>query len=158
MIDDFPFFDEEAEEPTDPISFFSEDVDFSLSRPDVVRLWIHENLEKQSCSLGFLNVVFCSDAYLHQMNVEYLQHDELTDILTFPYQDPPLIEGDLFISVDRVRENAQQFAASFEEELHRVIIHGVFHLCGFGDKSPEEASRMRVMEDQALKGFPKNGV
>ncbi|MBK6947265.1 MAG: rRNA maturation RNase YbeY [Haliscomenobacter sp.] len=156
MSEDFPFFEEEADEQADPIAFFSEDVDFSLSHPDVIRLWIQKNLENQSCSLGFLNVVFCSDAYIHQMNVEYLKHDELTDIITFPYQDPPLIEGDLFISIDRVRENAQNYAASFEEELHRVIIHGVFHLCGFGDKSPEEAALMRAMEDRALKVFPQS--
>ncbi len=156
MSEDFPFFKEEADEPTDPISFFSEDVDFTISRPDIIRLWVRKNIEKQSCSLGFLNVVFCSDFYLHEMNVEYLQHDELTDIITFPYQDPPLVEGDLFISIDRVRENAHHFSVPFEEELHRVIIHGVLHLCGFGDKTPEEAARMRAMENQALMEFPQS--
>jgi len=94
---------------------------------------------------------FCSDKYLHQLNVEYLQHDTLTDIITFPYNDPPIVHSDIFISIDRVRENAKELHVSFEQELHRVIIHGILHLCGYKDKTKEEAKLMRQKEEAMLK-------
>lgn len=85
--------------------------------------------------LHLLNFIFCSDDYLLRLNVEYLDHDTLTDIITFPYADPPSIHGDIFISIDRVRDNAADFKVTFEQELNRVMAHGVLHLCGYGNET-----------------------
>lgn len=112
--------------------------------------WIGAVLQKHNGTLLNLQIVFCSDVYLHKMNVEYLDHDTYTDIITFPYDDPPIVHGDLFISVHRVAENATTFEVTFEEELHRVIIHGVLHLLGYGDKTEAEAAEMRTLEREAL--------
>lgn len=138
------------EEQEDVISFHSEEIDFELPRSPRIEDWIRAVIHNQNCRLVFLNIVFCSDEYLHQINFEYLDHDTFTDIITFPYADPPRIEGDVFISIDRVRENAVSFHVPLEQELHRVIIHGVLHLCGQGDKTPEEKVAMRDKEDEAL--------
>jgi probable rRNA maturation factor len=135
------------------ISFFSEDLEYSPPEPQKLRDWISRVLHNQNCRLENLSFIFCSDNYLHQLNVDYLKHDDLTDVITFPYQAPPKVEGDIFISVERVRENAGIFGVAFEEELHRVMIHGVLHLCGFGDKTPEEINEMRLKEDEALTIF-----
>lgn len=132
------------------IDFHAEDVDFILPGQDDVVAWIKSIIAEQGCTLGFLNVIFCSDEHLYGMNVTYLDHDTLTDIITFPYAPPPKIEGDIFISIDRVQENAQAFNVSFLHELHRVIIHGVLHLCGQDDKTAEEKGHMRAKEDEAL--------
>lgn len=133
------------------VEFHVEDVEFTLPAQDAIVGWIEHVIDSQDCALGFLNVIFCSDEHLHGMNMAYLDHDTLTDIITFPYAPPPKIEGDIFISIDRVQENAQVFDVSFLHELHRVIIHGVLHLCGQGDKTPEEKGQMRAKEDEALK-------
>ena len=132
------------------IVFHSESIEFSLDNEDRIRQWINQVIQNANCTLIQLSYIFCSDEYLHQINVEYLQHDTYTDIITFPYQEAPQIEGDLFISIDRVRENAQTFKASFLEELQRVMIHGVLHLCGQGDKTDEEQKVMRQKEAWAL--------
>lgn len=148
---DFPFEDvDDFGDSSDPISFFSEDIDFTLYGEEKFQTWIKEVVQWHAGQLGFLNVVFCSDTYLLKLNQEYLQHDTLTDIITFPYQDPPRVEGDIFISIDRVRENAQSYGVAFAHELSRVIIHGVLHLCGFGDKTAEEQAVMRVKEEEAI--------
>ena len=94
----------------------------------LVKQWIKSVIENESCSLVSLHYIFCSDQYLHKVNVEHLNHDYLTDIITFPFQEPPNVEADIYISIDRVKENAQNFDQEFERELHRVIIHGVLHL------------------------------
>jgi probable rRNA maturation factor len=107
-------------------------------------------IQEEGQRLVALTFIFCSDEYLHKINVEYLDHDTLTDIITFPYRQLPEVEGDIFISLDRIKENARQFDTSFENELLRVIIHGVYHLCGYGDKSEEEAVTMRSKENHAL--------
>ena len=107
-------------------------------------------IEREGCNLTQVCYIFCSDEYLYNLNQEYLNHDTYTDIITFPYSEPPLVEGDIFISIDRVKENASQFGAPFEQELHRVMIHGVLHLCGYSDKSPDEEALMRKKEDEAL--------
>lgn len=149
--DDEPLWpDQESFESTDPISFNSEDIDFELANTPLVRRWIEKVIQQEGGRLTYLNIIFCSDPYLHQMNVEYLQHDTYTDIITFPYQEPPRVEVDIFISIDRVRDNAHIYEATFEDELHRVIIHGVLHLCGYGDKVPAEQARMREKENEAL--------
>lgn len=132
------------------IRFFTEEVDFELEKEEAIRQWIANTIAREQKQLQLVNYIFCSDAYLHELNVEYLQHDTLTDIITFQYSQLPLIEGDIFISIERVRENAQAYAPSFEHELRRVIIHGALHLCGYGDKTPEEKEQMREKENEAL--------
>jgi len=134
-----------------PIEFFSEDIEFELDNPDQVSEWIATVIEQHGQELSNLTYVFCSDDYLHQINVEYLDHDTLTDIITFNNADEDgTVEGDIFISVDRVRDNSTELGTSFEDELHRVIIHGVLHLLGFSDKSEEEEALMRKQEDSSL--------
>ena len=139
----------EDEEPS--VSFQNEDVEFELAQPDVLAEWIKSIIEREGHTLHQACYIFCSDEYLFHLNQEYLNHDTYTDIITFPYTEPPLIEGDVFISVDRVRDNALQFGVPFEQELHRVMIHGILHLCGYPDKSPEEKAHMREKEEEALK-------
>jgi rRNA maturation RNase YbeY len=136
------------------ISFHSEDTDFQLESPEKLVQWIKEVIAWRAAELHQLTYVFCSDDYLYKMNVEYLAHDTLTDIITFPYQEPPQIEGDIFISVDRVRDNARVFKVPFEQELRRVIIHGVLHLSGQGDKTEAEAAEMRRLEEEAIALYP----
>ncbi len=132
------------------IAYFSEDIDFDIENPDTISGWIESVIQAEQKKLIQLNFIFCSDTYLHQINLEYLDHDTFTDIITFPYSDPPKIHGDIFISIDRITENADQFKTSFSDELHRVIIHGVLHLCGYGDKLPEEKTLMTQKENEAL--------
>jgi len=134
------------------IQFFSEDIDFELSESDPIIKWISQIVDLEEKSIEGLTYVFCSDSYLHDLNVTYLAHDTLTDIITFPYHETgsSTIEGDIFISIDRVKENAKGFETSFENELHRVIIHGALHLCGYKDKTEEEEKEMRRKENEAL--------
>ncbi len=132
------------------ILFFSEDTEFILEDQTAVRHWIEQVVQKEGQKLQLINYVFCSDDYLHELNVEYLDHDTLTDVITFQYSPLPIIEGDVFISIDRVKENAKLYSTSFKQELHRVMIHGALHLCGYGDKSPEEKKRMTEKENDAL--------
>ncbi len=132
------------------IEFSSEEAEFELQDEQGVTVWLKKTIERTGCVLRSLNFIFCSDDYLHRLNVEYLDHDTLTDIITFPYAEPPTIEGDIFISIDRVRENAGEFEVSFEQELHRVMAHGVLHLCGYSDKTLEAQKIMRQKEDEAL--------
>lgn len=139
---------QEPEEPS--ISYHYEEVDFTLSDENAESAWLANLIEKEACRLKMLNYIFCSDEYLHRINLEYLNHDTLTDIITFPYADPPVIEGDIFISVERVDENADSFGVPFEQELARVMAHGVLHLCGYKDKSPEEQTQMRHKEEESL--------
>ena len=134
----------------DVILYFKEDIEFDLPPEAQLATWITATIEREQAELEQLNYIFCSDSYLHQLNMDYLQHDTLTDIITFPYSAPPLVQGDIFISIDRVRENAATFGVPFQQELLRVMIHGVLHLCGNGDKTDEEAKLMRVKENEAL--------
>ena len=129
------------------ITFFSEDIDFELSEQEKAIDWISEAIESHEKELVEINYIFCSDEYLHQVNVEYLDHDTYTDIITFDYCELDIISGDIFVSVERVTENANAFGVDFEDELDRVLIHGVLHLAGYQDKSKEEANTMREKED-----------
>ncbi len=149
--DFFPEFVDIYEGDEAPVQFFYEATNFILLNQPGITDWIKTVLLKEKKSLHQLNFIFCNDAFLHQINVEYLNHDTLTDIITFPYADPPIIHSDIFISVERVEENAKTFNTSFNNELNRVIIHGVLHLCGYGDKTEEEKLVMRGKEDEALK-------
>ncbi len=126
-----------------------EDIDFQLADEEPLSIWIEKAIESEGYELGTISYIFCSDDYLHQMNVEYLEHDTLTDVITFPYNDDP-IEGDIFISIDRVKDNAEDLGVSFQAELHRVMIHGVLHLCGYSDETDEEETEMREKEDGYL--------
>jgi rRNA maturation RNase YbeY len=108
-------------------------------------------LEQESKVLGDISIIFVSDSYLLEMNQKYLNHDYYTDIITFDYCEMNIVSGDLFISVDRVQENADTFNVDFLTELHRVMIHGVLHLCGYKDKSDDEERLMRELENKYLK-------
>ena len=133
----------------DKIIFNTEDIDFQLVNEEKVSNWIESMVEKEGKKLGGLSYIFCSDDYLHKLNVEYLNHDTLTDVITFPYKKNP-VEGDIFISIDRVKDNAQDLNIPFETELHRVMIHGVLHLCGYMDETDEEEAIIRQKEDKCL--------
>lgn len=149
---DFPLWpsSDDAQEDDSPIQFFCEDIEFELAFPDKITTWLQEVVTKEGKQLAGVSYVFCSDEYLYQMNVDYLQHDTYTDVITFPYSDPPLVDGDIFISIDRVRENAGAFQSDFDRELRRVMVHGVLHLCGYKDKTEEEAEKMREKENEYL--------
>jgi len=143
------------EEVDHPVNFFSEDIDFEFSDESRTRIWIIQMLALESKSPAAINYIFTSDAYLHRMNVEYLDHDTLTDVITFPYSETDEIEGDIFISIDRIRENAGQFGVAFDVELRRVMAHGALHLCGYADKTPDEKKRMSAKEDEAIRLWPE---
>lgn len=136
------------------ILFFSEDTDFRLDKIEETKDWLTQVAHLHCLVYSEeqdLNYIFCSDDYLHQINVEYLQHDTLTDVITFDHAEKAHeLAGDIYISIDRVRENANEFACSFQDELHRVLAHGLLHLIGFGDKTKEESLQMRTKEDEAL--------
>ncbi|QHL88152.1 rRNA maturation RNase YbeY [Nibribacter ruber] len=140
--------------PESPIEFFTEDVEFEIKNEQKVKEWLEEVISNYSFELESLNYILCSDEYLHQMNVEYLDHDTLTDVITFDNSDVEgVIEGDVFISIDRVVDNAQSFNITVENELHRVMAHGLLHLLGFDDKTPELKDLMRSKENAALEAL-----
>lgn len=134
------------------ISFFTEDIEFTLKDKAKVRAWIGDTIKSEGFKrIGELSFVFCSDSYLLEINKEYLNHDTYTDIVTFDSsEEEDLISGDIFISVDRTRENAEKFGVTERDELHRVIIHGVLHLCGFLDKKKEDKELMTSKENEYL--------
>jgi rRNA maturation RNase YbeY len=133
------------------IHFFYEDVKFRLKAVRNTKIWINEVTQAESKRVGELNYIFCSDAFLSDINLQYLQHDTLTDIITFNTSEvAELIGGDIYISIDRVTENATKFKVEFDYELHRVIIHGVLHLLGYLDKTPQQKRIMRGKEDAYL--------
>lgn len=146
--------DKTTEGILDKISFHVEEIDFELANADSIANWLEQVLEMEDKELNSLSIILCSDSYLHNLNVEYLQHDTLTDVITFPYtRAGKPIEGDIFISIDRIKENASQFNSTFQHELHRVMVHGVLHLAGYLDKTPEEATIIRAKEDFYLEQF-----
>ena len=124
--------------------------------PSVISSWIESVIVDEGFELSSGSVIFCSDEELLEMNKKHLNHDYFTDIITFDYTEEKAVSGDLFISVDRVKENANNEGVDFSSELNRVIVHGFLHLCGYGDKSEQEANVMREKEDfylNMLKGF-----
>ncbi len=136
------------------INFHVEDIDFSLQQKLKIKNWLKRIIETEGFKTGDINYIFCSDDYLLKINIEYLDHDFLTDIITFDNsEEEERIEGDIFISIDRVKDNATAFQASFEHELKRVLAHGVLHLCGYMDKTDEEEKLMRTKENQYLQLF-----
>ena len=134
---------------------FSYQTKFRLEKSKEVATWISEIIISEGCSEGEINYVFCDDDYLFKLNKEFLNHDTLTDIISFDYSLEKELHGEIYISIDRVRENAIKFEVDFGNELHRVIVHGILHYCGYRDKSEIDASTMRKKEDDALtaRGF-----
>lgn len=129
---------------------FNYETEFALNNEDQIARWVEQVIEKENCETGEINYIFCSDEYLHKINVEFLQHDTFTDIISFDYTLGKLINGDIYISVDRVKENAVKYNTTFAEELQRVMIHGVLHYLGFKDKTEEQKKEMRTKEYDAL--------
>jgi probable rRNA maturation factor len=115
--------------------------------------WLATVAASEETNISGLNYIFCSDEYLLDINIRYLGHDDYTDIITFPYHETDNLEGDLFISLDRVRENAMEYECSFEEELRRVMAHGLLHLRGYKDKNQEDSLKMRNAENRAIASF-----
>ncbi|MBI9033472.1 MAG: rRNA maturation RNase YbeY [Bacteroidales bacterium] len=110
-------------------------------------LWISQVAASYDCKIGQLTYVFCDDEYLHKINVDHLEHDTYTDIITFDYSTPDVINGEIYVSVDRIKENASKMGLDYESEFLRVVIHGVLHLCGYKDKSDEQKLVMREQEE-----------
>ena len=133
------------------IIYQAEDITFpNIKRRDVTT-WIKKVAGLHGKKVGDIAYVFCSDEKILEVNRQYLEHDYYTDIITFDYSEDDVISGDIFLSLDTVKSNSDQFETDFPEELHRVIIHGVLHLCGFKDKTSEEELLMRAREEEALK-------
>ena len=133
------------------ISFFEEDIHYNLKDKIKVKQWIKDTIAAEGYKLDELTYIFCSDAYLLQINQQYLNHDTYTDIITFDNSsEDKVITGDIFISIERIRENAAKFNQSVTDELHRVIIHGALHLLGYKDKTAIDSKNMTQMEDKYL--------
>ena len=135
------------------ISYFFEDTDFQFKNRTINNRWLRLVAESEIRRIGQISIIFCSDNYLLKINQDYLNHDYFTDIITFDYCEGNSVSGDLFISIDMIRANAEKFGVEFIDELHRVIIHGVMHLVGFKDKTDEEAQMMRAQENYWLERF-----
>jgi len=132
---------------------FNYETNFELEQTDQISQWISNTIVEENCKEGDINYIFCSDEYLHKINVQFLNHDTLTDIISFDYSVGKELHGDIYISVDRVKENASDFNVEFKHELARVLIHGVLHYCGYKDKSENDAELMRSKEDYYLNKF-----
>ena len=121
--------------------------EFELPNEVEFNAWLSSVVEAENKIVGEINYIFCDDAYLHKLNVEYLNHDTLTDVISFDYTSGDVISGDVYISVERVEDNAADFKTSFKDELSRVMVHGVLHYCGYKDKTEDEAKQMRAKEN-----------
>jgi len=132
---------------------FNYETDFELDNESQYEEWISRIIESEGFEEGEINYIFCDDEYLHKINLEYLDHDTLTDIISFDYTVGNLIQGDIFVSIERVRENAADFKVSFDEELRRVLSHGVLHYCGYKDKSEADEVLMRAKEEEKMQMF-----
>ncbi|MFT6715604.1 MAG: putative rRNA maturation factor [Saprospiraceae bacterium] len=133
-----------------PIHFYSEDVNLKITSKKKVRQWITQTILNEKLTADTISYIFCNDEYLHKMNLKYLNHDTYTDIITFDYSENKSVSGDLFISYDRIKQNASTFKSGVKKELHRVMIHGVLHLCGYRDKTETEKKLMRNKENYYL--------
>jgi probable rRNA maturation factor len=134
------------------ILFHAEDVDFKLANPSKTSSWLSQCIQNNNKSLGEINYIFCSDEYLLEVNKKHLNHDYYTDIITFDNSfEEDEINADIFVSIDRVKDNAKTLRQSFENELHRVLVHGILHLLGWEDSTEEHKQEMRLEEDNQLK-------
>lgn len=140
------------------INFYAEGIDYHIHKEEKIKNWMVKTVKTEAPSkkIDVINVIFTSDDYLLKLNQEYLQKEDYTDIITFEYNEDKKISGDLFISVDRVGENSKIYAKTFFNELHRVIIHGVLHLLGYKDDTPEKENQMRQKEDDYLSKIMKD--
>ena len=133
------------------INFFNEDIDFRFKDRNKFKVWLKKVAEKEGFRITDLNYIFCSDQYLHKINLEYLNHDTYTDIITFDNsEDETTIEGDIFVSIERVTDNSDTLNTHFEEEIRRVIVHGLLHLCGYDDHSIDDKAEMRRLESDYI--------
>jgi probable rRNA maturation factor len=132
------------------ISFTSQYKTFKLLKSAAIKKWIDVVIKKEKRRLGEIHYTFVSDEELLEMNKQFLKHNTYTDIITFDYSEGKTVNGDIFMSIDRVKDNATKFNTEFNDELHRVIIHGVLHLCGYKDKTKKDAALMRKMEENSL--------
>ena len=136
------------------ISYFTEDIKFPFKEKRLTSRWLKFVAESEAKRLGDISVIFCSDNYILDVNIKYLQHDYYTDIITFDYCEGNRLSGDLFISVDSVRENADFYGVEFADELNRVIVHGLLHLIGYDDHTEEDVAVMRAKENYYLSQRP----
>lgn len=132
---------------------FNYETDFKLDNEDAIAGWLGNVITSENKKEGEINYIFCDDEYLHKINVEYLDHDTLTDIISFDYSMGNELHGDIFVSVERVKDNATDFNVSFQEELKRVLVHGILHYCGYKDKGETEELVMRSKEDEKIAMF-----
>ena len=132
---------------------FNYESDFTLDNEEAVCTWLSAVIVSENKSEGEINYIFCDDEYLHKINLEYLNHDTLTDIISFDYTMGNELSGDIFVSIERVLDNAKDYNTVFEDELKRVLVHGVLHYCGYKDKSEEDELIMRSKEDEKLTMF-----
>ncbi|WP_055447290.1 rRNA maturation RNase YbeY [Lacinutrix mariniflava] len=126
---------------------FNYENDFKLPNETQISNWISTVITSENCKEDEINYVFCDDDYLHKLNVDFLNHDTLTDVISFDYSVGKTLQGDIFISTERVADNAKDFEVTFQEEVHRVLVHGILHYCGYKDKTEEEAKLMREKEN-----------
>ena len=132
---------------------FNYESDFELDNETAYAEWLSKVIISENKKEGDINYIFCDDEYLHKINVEYLQHDTLTDIISFDYSVGSELHGDIFVSIERVQDNAKDFNVSFEDELKRVLVHGVLHYCGYKDKSEADEVLMRQKEEEKMQLF-----
>jgi rRNA maturation RNase YbeY len=132
---------------------FNYETNFTLENEEAISSWLSQVIMSEDKKEGEINYIFCDDEYLLKINLEYLNHDTLTDIISFDYSMGNELNGDIFVSVERVQDNANDFKVSFEEELKRVLVHGVLHYCGYKDKTDADEQLMRSKEDEKLAMF-----
>jgi rRNA maturation RNase YbeY len=132
---------------------FNYETNFTLDNEDAISSWLSEVIVSEGKKEGEINYIFCDDEYLFKINLEYLNHDTLTDIISFDYSVGNELNGDIFVSVERVQDNANDFKVSFIEELKRVLVHGILHYCGYKDKTKQDERVMRAKEDEKLAMF-----
>ena len=132
---------------------FNYESEFTLDNEEAIATWLSAVIVSENKTLGEINYIFCDDEYLHKINLEYLNHDTLTDIISFDYTMGNEVGGDIFVSVERVLDNSKDYNTSFEDELKRVLVHGVLHYCGYKDKSEEDEALMRSKENEKLAMF-----
>ena len=132
------------------IRYFNEDIKFVLKQKLLNNRWLKTVAGSEMRRIGDINIIFCSDNYILDVNMKYLEHDYFTDIITFDYCEKDILSGDLFISIDSVRENASFYGTDFEDELNRVMVHGILHLIGYDDHSENDIAQMRAKENYYL--------
>ena len=132
---------------------FNYETDFELEKEEAVSNWISSVISEEQYKVGEINYIFCDDDYLLKLNIEFLNHDTLTDIISFDYTIGKEVHGDIYISIERVKENAKDFCVDFDSELNRVMVHGVLHYCGYKDKSKDDENQMRLKENYYIARF-----